>query len=401
MKNQETSKKNDTAVARQKAPASSKVIAAESVQAEEVPTIPLDSLQTLNTLQPEVAVRPITATQKVTLPEPLVVQPAEYRRSVREWLRIWLDGLRLSYLPFVVLPLLLGSALAWLSTISNKTPRGIFSFERFGVALVAVILLQLGANLINDYYDYLNGTDTSNALGPGNLIQQGLIRPVRILTCGLIFLALGAVIGLPAALRGGPMALVFGVLGVLGAFFYSASSRSLAALTLGEIAAFWIYGPLLTLGAYFIQVRRIDSLPLICSISVGLLLAAALYVNDMRDLESDAQARKHTLATLLGIRSNRIICTFLLLGAYVPMLFLGLPSHSFHLILITFWTLPGLLLILLGLYRTVTPASLHITMYQVLRLATLFTILLIVALTISTYWHWLPTFAIPGLPFIF
>src|SRR6266851_2365255 len=82
MKNPEAPKSQDTtAIVKKNAPVSSQVIAAESVQAEDVPTIPLDSLQTLSTLQPEVSIRAITATHVATLPEPLVVQPAEYRRG--------------------------------------------------------------------------------------------------------------------------------------------------------------------------------------------------------------------------------------------------------------------------------------------------------------------------------
>lgn len=400
MKDQEAPTTNDTSIARQNAPASSQVIAAESVQAEEVPTIPLDSLQTLSTLQPEVSVHPVTSIQTATVPEPLVVQPAEYRRSLREWLSIWRDGIRPAYLSFVLLPVALGSVLAWLSTISAQSPRGDFQIRRFLYALAAVILLQIGANLINDYYDYLGGVDTSNSLGPGGLIQQGLIKPARLLAFGLTLLAIGAVFGLLATLHSGATGIIFGVIGLLGAYFYSASRRSLAAMTLGEVASFWIFGPFLTLGAYVIQTQKIDSLPLICSISLGLLLSAAIYVNDIRDIESDAQAHKHTLATLLDMRMNRVVCTILLLGAYVPVLFLGVPSHSFHLLLITLWTLPGMAAVLLGLYRTVTPASLHITMWQVLRVTFLFTFLLIVALTASTYWHWLPSFPLPRLPFV-
>src|SRR5258708_24159842 len=192
MKDREAPKAQDTAVAKKKAPASSQVIAAESVQAEEAPTIPLDSLQTLSTLQPEIAVRQINGTQTAIAPEPLVVQPAEYRRGPGEWLHIWWDGLRPTYLPLALLPLVLGSALAWLSTISAKQPRGDFHPQRFIGVLIAVILLQLGANLLNDYYDYLGGVDTSNSLGPGGLIQQGLIQPARVLTLGLILLTTGA-----------------------------------------------------------------------------------------------------------------------------------------------------------------------------------------------------------------
>ena len=401
MKEQETSQAKETAVAKKKAPASSQVIAADSVQAEEVPTIPLDSLQTLSTLQPEVSVRPITATQTASVPEPLVVQPAEYRRSVGEWLRIWRDGLRLPYLWFAILPLALGSALAWLASISAKRPLGDFHPQRFLTALAAVLLLQLGANLLNDYYDYLHGVDTSNALGPGGLIQQGMIRPARVLATGLFFLIVGAFFGTLAALYGGVIVLAFGALGLLGAYFYSAPSRALSALTLGEVTTFWIFGPLLTLGAYMVQRGKLDSQPLLYSVSLGLLISAVFYLNDMRDRESDAQARKYTLATLLGMRTNRVVCTLLLLGAYAPILWLGVPAHGPHLILITLWTLPGLSAILIGLWRTTTPASLHVTMRKTIRLAVLFTVLLLAALVITTYWHWLPSFSLPGIPTIF
>jgi len=401
MKNQEVPNSKDTAIASQKAPVSSQVIAAESVQAEEVPTIPLDSLHTLSTLQPEVSVHPVTATQVVTLPEPLVVQPAEYRRGPGEWVRIWVDGIRPYYLWFAVLPLALGSVLAWLASISTHQPFGDFHLQRFAVALVAVCLLQTGANLLNDYYDYIGGVDTSNSLGPGGLIQQGLIKPARVLALGLFFLIIGAFAGVLAALYGGIPAFIFGALGLLGAYFYSAPPRALSRLTLGEVVSFWLFGPLLTLGAYVIQRGKIDNLPMVCSISLGLLISAMLYMNDMRDIESDAQAHKYTLASLLNVRVNRLVCTLLLLGAYIPILVLGIPSHSPHLILITLWTLPGMVTILIALYRTTTPASLHTTMHKALKLTILFTILLIIALTISTYQSWLPSFSLPGIQSIF
>ncbi|HVU70799.1 MAG TPA: 1,4-dihydroxy-2-naphthoate octaprenyltransferase [Ktedonobacteraceae bacterium] len=391
---QEDPKPQETAIVPKKAPVSSQVIAAESVQAEEVPTIPLDSLHTLNTLQPEVSVRALAKTQVGTVPEPLVVQPAEYRRGPGEWMRIWWDGIRPYYLWFAVLPLALGSVLAWLASISPKQPLGDFHIQRFAVALVAVCLLQIGANLLNDYYDYVGGVDTSNSLGPGGLIQQGLIKPARVLTLGLFALIVGAFSGALMAFYGGMPAFIFGGLGLLGAYFYSAPPRALSRLTLGEVVSFWLFGPLLTLGAYSIQRGKMDSLPLVCSISLGLLISATLYVNDMRDTESDAQARKYTLASLLSMRANRFVATLLFVGAYVPMIVLGIPAHGPHLLLITLWTLPGMVSILIALYRTTTPASLHITMHQALKMTIFFTILLIVAITITTYQTWLPHFGL-------
>ena len=91
-----------------KAVTSAQIVTAESVQAEEVPTIPLGSMQTISELQPEVEVRPLAATHSVRLPAPLVVHPSEYHRGFAEWLRTWWNGMRPAYLPLSLMPVLLG-----------------------------------------------------------------------------------------------------------------------------------------------------------------------------------------------------------------------------------------------------------------------------------------------------
>ena len=186
-----------------------KVVAADSVQAEEVPTIPLGSLQTINTLQPEVSVHSAAATQAVMVPVPLVVQPAEYRRSLVEWLKVWWDGIRPAYFALSLLPVVVGTVLAWTQSISSQTPLGHFHPLRFIATIATVALLQVGANLVNDYYDYLRGIDTSNPLGPGGLIQQGLIRPTRVLYAGLTALLHAA------AIDEGPVSLAIQLRGAL------------------------------------------------------------------------------------------------------------------------------------------------------------------------------------------
>src|SRR5205085_715906 len=80
--------------------------------------------------------------------------------------------------------------------------------------------LQIGANLVNDYYDYIRNVDISNPLGPGDLIQQGLIKPSSVLGLGLIMLAISAIIGIVLAFTGGLLALLFGIFGLFCAFFY-------------------------------------------------------------------------------------------------------------------------------------------------------------------------------------
>jgi 1,4-dihydroxy-2-naphthoate octaprenyltransferase len=378
-----------------KAVTSAQVVTAESVQAEEVPTIPLGSMQTISELQPEVEVHSVASTQSVRLPAPLIVHPAEYHRGIAEWLRIWWNGMRPGYLPLSLMPVLVGSVLAWTQSITAKTPRGNFHPQRFLVLLLTVVCLQIGAHLVNDYYDYLRGIDTSNALGPGGLIQQGLIKPVRVLTIGLIMLLLGAVFGVFTALAGGALLFLFVLIGLVCAYFYSATAFSLSALTLGEVIAFLIFGPLLTLAAYLVQTGHFDRMVLAYGLSLGLLATAFIHLNNTRDAESDAQADKRTLASYLNLRVSRALYLLFLLGAYVPIIVLAVPRHAPHLLLLTLWTFPALVVLISGVLRTDSPPSLHLHMRKTLALETLFAIFLIVALIITAYWHLL---ALPVLP---
>src|SRR5579859_2685987 len=204
-----------------------KIITADAVQAEEVPTIPLGSLQTIHALQPEIVVHSTAATPDISTPAPLVARPAAYRRSLDDRFHAWLDGVRPAYLPLSLLPLLLGSMLAWTQTVSAQMPLGSFHITHFLMAVATICLLQCGANLVNDYYDYMRGIDTSNPLGPGGLIQQGMARPTRVLIAGLVLLGMGALLGLLVAAAGGPLLYLFGLIGLLGAYFYSAGRHSL------------------------------------------------------------------------------------------------------------------------------------------------------------------------------
>ena len=385
MQNKDSSKSDGISSSQVKTITSAQIVTAESVQAEEVPTIPLGSMQTISALQPEVAIHAITSTQVVRLPAPLIVHPSEYHRGLGEWLHIWLNGMRPAYLPLSFLPVLLGSVLAWTQSITVATPRGIFHPQRFVATLLAVVFLQIGAHLINDYYDYLRGIDTSNALGPGGLIQQGLIKPVRVLTIGMLMLALGAMFGLLASLAGGALIFAFALLGLLCAYFYSATSRSLSSLTLGELVSLLLFGPVLTAAAHMVQTGHIDRIVLVYSLPLGLLAAAFIHLNNMRDAESDAQAGKRTLAALFDLRLSRVLYVLLLLGAYAPILALGIPRHAPHLLLITLWTLPGLVVLISGVLRTDSSASLHLHMQKTLKLEVAFTLLLLAALIVSTY----------------
>jgi len=394
MQSQDTTHHDDMpSPSKAKAITSSQIVTADSVEAEEVPTIPLGSLQTLSSLQPEISIHSVASTRSVSMPAPLVVQPSEYRRSLGEWLSVWWEGMRPAYLSLSITPVVVGSVLAWTQSIAGKSLLGHFHVLRFLATLIAVILLQIGAHLVNDYYDYLKGIDTSNSLGPGGLIQQGLIKPSRVLSFGLVLLTLGALAGVLVAISGGLLVFVFGLVGLLAAYFYSATSRPLSSIALGELVSFLIFGPCITLGAYIVQTGHMDRLVLLYSIPLGLLATAFIHLNNIRDIESDLQAGKHTLASLWGLRMNRAFYVLLLLGVYAPIVALGVPHHAPHLLLLTLWTLPTAIVAITGVLRTDAPASLHLAMHQTLRVEVYFTLWLVVALFISALLPLLPHFA--------
>jgi 1,4-dihydroxy-2-naphthoate polyprenyltransferase len=377
-------KHNDPEISNPKPTNSSHIVMADSVQAEEVPTIPFESLQTINALQPEISVHSTESTSDVSIPAPLVVQPAEYRRSFGEWLQIWKDGIRPDYVLLPLMPYLLGNVLAWTQTVNRNEPLGQFHFTQFITGIIAILLLQTGANLVNDYYDYVRGIDASNSLGPGGLIQQGLIKPTAVLILGLSLLIIGGIVGFIVALVGGPLILFLGLIAIVCAYFYSATSRSLSSLALGELVSFCVFGPIATVGAYAIQSEGYFSpQALLYSLPLGLLAAAVILTNNLRDTEDDEHADKFTLPILIGIPWSRVLYTLLLLMAYLIIIGMGTPHGAPHLILITLWTLPGMVIAATGILRTVIPAALHVTLKQTLHLQTVFALLLMLALIAS------------------
>ncbi|GHO43990.1 1,4-dihydroxy-2-naphthoate octaprenyltransferase [Ktedonospora formicarum] len=368
-----------------KSGAAAPIVDAVDEKAERLPTVPLESLKAIGELEPPaISVHSIESTRDFSVPTPLVVQPAEYHRTLGEWLRIFLDGVRPTYLAMSLFPFLFGSVLAWSERAGKETLLGLFK-PAFVLGLVAVLLIHLGANLINDYYDYIRGVDTSNPLGPGGLIQQGLLKPTRILAIGLLFLVLGAIAGASMAIVCGAWLLaLFGLVGLACAYFYSASSKSISSLCLGPVAALVIFGPLVTMSAYIAEGGSDLRKVFIYSLPFGLLAAASLLANDMRDLEGDEQAHKYTLANRLGLKWSRWLFLALLMIPYVIVAALSMPSHTPHWFLTVFWTLPLLVNIVSGVLRADNPNSLNLVFRAMLRQNSWFGLFMVLGLIVST-----------------
>jgi 1,4-dihydroxy-2-naphthoate octaprenyltransferase len=226
-----------------------------------------------------------------------------------------------------VVPVLIGTAIAGYD--------GRFNLLLFLLTLIGGVAIQVGTNLVNDYFDYVKGSDEhrpTGTVGIGGAIQRGELTPRQVLIAGMSAFLFAALIGIYLTVVAGPLLLPIGIFGLLTGFFYTASPFALAYLGLGEIAVFIAMGPCMVLGAYYVQTSTITWTAAIASIPVGFLVAAILHANNLRDLDSDRVAGKRTMATRLGQAGAKTELRVLIAGGYVTQLIavlLGLLSAPF------------------------------------------------------------------------
>lgn len=223
--------------------------------------------------------------------------------------------MRAPFFQAVIVPSLLGTAIVWYRT-------GKFYWQYFLLATLAVVFINAGTNLTNDYFDHQSRSDDINReatpfSGGSRVIQENLISPGRIYRTSLIFFGLAALIGLYLTFARGLLVLVIGILGVLSGYFYTASPIRIGYRGWGELVAGLNCGPLVVAGAYYVQAQTLSLEALFISIPVGLLIAAVLYINEFPDHACDKVAGKNTLIVSMGRERARKGFYSLLLGTYL------------------------------------------------------------------------------------
>lgn len=237
---------------------------------------------------------------------------------MRSKLSLWLEEVRAPFFTATIVPVLLGSAVAW-------AREDTFHWGFFFLALLGGLFLHAGTNVANDYYDHLSGADENNFTfvrpytGGSRMIQRGLLSPREVLTGALLFFAAGALIGLYLALERGPWLWLLGLVGIFSGFFYTAPPFRLAATGLGELFVGLNFGLLMTLGAYYVQAQELAWEPVITAIPVALLIAGVLYINEFQDMEADAGAGKTHLVVRLGRRRGVLLYEGIVGGTYLAI----------------------------------------------------------------------------------
>ncbi len=232
--------------------------------------------------------------------------------SISRW-QAWKMAARPRTLPAAVSPVIVGTALA--------VRDGAFQPLAALAALVGALLLQIGVNLANDYFDFHAGIDAGARKGPIRVTQSGLIPPAQVRLAMLGVLTLAALIGVYLIAVGGWPILLIGLASLAAALAYSGGPYPLASHGLGDLAVFLFFGPAAVWGTYLAQAKALPWPVLLAALPPGFLVTAILVVNNLRDLESDAAAGKRTLAVRLGRRGSLLEYTLLIAAAYaVPVI---------------------------------------------------------------------------------
>jgi 1,4-dihydroxy-2-naphthoate octaprenyltransferase len=217
---------------------------------------------------------------------------------------------RLRTLPAGAAPVLVGTALA----------QDDFHVLRFIAALVGALFIQVGANLSNDYSDARRGADTEDRLGPLRVTAGGLVPPRQVLVSTYVAFAVAVLAGAYLIAVAGWELLLVGVASILAGVLYTGGPRPYGYEGLGEVFVFLFFGVAAVAGSFFVQTEQWVWEAFALSVPVGLLAAAILVVNNVRDIDTDRRAGKRTLAVRLGRDRTRGFYVALLAVAYASVL---------------------------------------------------------------------------------
>ena len=229
--------------------------------------------------------------------------------------RIWLDAARPRTLPAAIAPVVVGSALA--------AHEGRFAAGAAALCLGFALLVQIGTNFANDYYDFVHGADNATRVGPRRAVAAGLIAPATMRRAMWLVFTAAFALGLGLLAWGGPWLLVVGVASILCGIAYTGGPWPLGYHGLGDLFVFLFFGLVAVGVTYFVQAGRWTIDALLASIPIGVLAANILVVNNYRDAETDAAAGKRTLVVRLGRGAARVQFNLALAIAFaLPLAFM-------------------------------------------------------------------------------
>lgn len=247
-------------------------------------------------------------------------------------LAAWILAIRPRTLPVSLAPVLVGTAVAHRLDGLRLAPAV--------AAAAGALLLQIGSNLANDVFDHEKGADTETRIGPPRATQQGLLSARAMKRAMVVVFALATAIGLYLTAVAGPAILAVGLLSIAAAVAYTGGPWPLGYHGLGDVAVFLFFGLVAVAGTAFVQLGHVPLLAWAAALPVGTLATAILVVNNLRDVDTDRAAGKHTLAVRFGRGGARAEWIALVAAAYVVSSGIGLVFGTSAWVLLPWATLP-------------------------------------------------------------
>ena len=248
---------------------------------------------------------------------------------------LWILAARPKTLWAAVAPVIVGTAMAFESGEGAWLPAV--------TALLGAVAIQVGTNLANDYYDCQKGADREGRLGPMRVTQAGLILPATMRRAIVVSFLVAALAGVYLIYRGGWPIAIIGFLSILSGILYTAGPYPLGYIGLADLFVLIFFGPVAAGGTFYVQALAMEPTVLIAGLSPGLFSVAILAVNNLRDIDSDTESGKKTLAVRFGKRFARLeYLVSILLACLVPLaLYVYNKNHP--------WTLVAVMVPLAGI----------------------------------------------------
>lgn len=253
---------------------------------------------------------------------------------------LWMIAARPQFFTATIVPIALGAAVA-------RHDTGFFDWGLFWLTLIGGIFVHAGLDYTNDYYDFKTGNDVVNKTptpfsGGSRFLREGILKPRQVQSAGLICFGIGSAIGLYLNyICGGYMILLIGVAGIFIAYFYNADPLKIGYTRLSELSTGFGFGPLMVLGAYYVQARRLSWGAFFASIPVAILIALVQFINQFPDYEADKAVHKDNTVVMDGKAKAVGYYRSFLISVYAIVL-LGIALRIFPFTaIITFVTLPA------------------------------------------------------------
>ena len=220
----------------------------------------------------------------------------------------WIIGARPRTLPAAIVPVALGAAAA--------VGVGTITWWRVAACLVVSLALQVGVNYANDYSDGVRGTDDVR-VGPARLVASGLAEPSAVKRAAFAAFGVAGIAGLAIALDTSLVLLVVGAAAIAAGWFYTGGPKPYGYMGLGEIFVFVFFGLVATAGSTYAAVGQVTGLSIVVGCAAGSLACALLVINNLRDIPTDREVGKRTLAVRLGDQRTRWLYVLLIADAFI------------------------------------------------------------------------------------